>query len=163
MARKQPIELFMPPNVLKAKVGGSADIDLDAIARAETAMQSLKGEFHGWAAEALADLTEAYDGYARAASPGTRAELERAAHDLTGHAGSFGFPLIAAVAGSLSRLLRDLPADRELPAALVDAHVDAALVIFRDKTADEKNEVARILCAELAGRVTRALKKKPRT
>ena len=35
MARKQPIELFMPPNMLKAKVGGGlGGPDMAAIQRA---------------------------------------------------------------------------------------------------------------------------------
>ena len=50
MAREQPIELFMPPNMLKAKVGGLfSGIDMAAIKRAETAMETLKSEFTGWA------------------------------------------------------------------------------------------------------------------
>ena len=40
MARQQPIELFMPPNMLKAKVGGTyAGIDTAAIMRAEAAIE----------------------------------------------------------------------------------------------------------------------------
>ena len=38
MAREQPIELFMPPNMLKAKVGGGtfSGLDMAAIKRAVT-------------------------------------------------------------------------------------------------------------------------------
>jgi len=44
MARKQPIELFMPPNMLKAKVGGgSGGLDLAAISRAEAATRAIRG------------------------------------------------------------------------------------------------------------------------
>ena len=51
MARQQPIELFMPPNMLKAKVGsGAPGLDLAAIKRAETAMEEMRGDFAGWAA-----------------------------------------------------------------------------------------------------------------
>ena len=41
MAREQPIELFMPPNMLKAKVGGGgfSGLDMAAIKRAEAAME----------------------------------------------------------------------------------------------------------------------------
>jgi len=43
MARQQPIELFMPPNMLKAKVGGTfVGIDMAAVNRAEAAMDALK-------------------------------------------------------------------------------------------------------------------------
>jgi hypothetical protein len=51
MARKQPIELFMPPNMLKAKVGGGkGGLDLAAMERAEAAMEELKSEFSDWIA-----------------------------------------------------------------------------------------------------------------
>jgi hypothetical protein len=47
MTREQPLELFMPPNMLKAKVGhgGISDLDAAAIQRAEAAMEEIKGEF----------------------------------------------------------------------------------------------------------------------
>src|SRR4051812_15359018 len=58
MARKQPIELFMPPNMLKAKVGGGAGgMDLAAISRAEAAMEALQGEFGDWLADDVKTLT----------------------------------------------------------------------------------------------------------
>ena len=43
MANKQPIELFMPPNMLKAKVGGGlGGVDMAAMKRAEQAMDELQ-------------------------------------------------------------------------------------------------------------------------
>ena len=46
MADKRPIEIFMPPNILKAKVGGSiAGLDMAAIQRAEKAVAALQTEF----------------------------------------------------------------------------------------------------------------------
>ena len=48
MAKEQPIEIFMPPNVLKAKVGGSGILDLGAVKRAEAAIEELKEEFSEW-------------------------------------------------------------------------------------------------------------------
>jgi HPt (histidine-containing phosphotransfer) domain-containing protein len=160
MARKQPIELFMPPNTLKAKVGrGSLDMAA-AIRRAETAVQELKGEFRGWAAEDMQRLTAARDQYAKKPNAAARAGLIRAAHDLRGQAASFELPLIARIAASLSRLLNETQADTDLPPGLVDAHVDAVQVIFRQNISDEKNDVARLLCAELDARVSEALIRK---
>ena len=41
MTKAHPIELFMPPNMLKAKVGGSiAGLDMSAVKRAEAAMDT---------------------------------------------------------------------------------------------------------------------------
>ncbi len=164
MARQEPIELFMPPNILKAKAGGSYHgLDMGAIRRAESAVEALRSEFRGWAQDDLNRLVAARDRYSRARSSEDRNSLMRAAYDLNCQAASFDFPLVARIAGSLSRLLDETSDSAELPSGLVDAHVDAAQVIFRENIIDDKNEIARLLCAELDARVRDALKKRPRT
>lgn len=155
MGRQQPIELFMPPNMLKAKVGGSfVGIDMAAVNRAEAAMEALKGEFAGWAQDDVRKLVAAREAFAARPERGTRAGLLRAAHDMKGQAATFNYPLIARVAGSLSRLIHDLPANAEVPLALVDAHVNAIHVIYRDKVMDMSNKMALALAEELEARVT---------
>ena len=145
MAREQPIELFMPPNILKAKAGagGFSGIDIAAIKRAEAAMEELKSEFASWAEDDVKRLVAAREAFAKTPDEATRAALLRAAHDLKGQAASFGFPLMARIAASLSKLLGDTPANRELPPGLVDAHVSAIHVIYRDKVMDKSNKIAR--------------------
>ncbi len=73
--------------------------------------------------------------------PQSRAALLRAAHDMKGQAATFNYPLIARVAGSLSKLIGELPRRRDLPLGLVDAHVNAIHVIYRDKVMDESNKI----------------------
>lgn len=59
MAKEHPIEIFMLPNVLKAKAGKStADGEKAAIARAEAALESLKKEFKTVAGKDIDRLTE---------------------------------------------------------------------------------------------------------
>ena len=160
MARQQPIELFMPPNMLKAKVGsaGPGGMDLAAIKRAEVAMEDIKGEFATWAAADVERLMTAREQFAKAKTPATRAGLLRAAHDMKGQAATFNFPLVARVAGSLSKLIGELPAEKDLPLSLVDAHVNAVHVIYRDKVMDESNKIALTLCVELERQVGVLLK-----
>ncbi len=105
-------------------------------------------------------LTAARDQYVKKPGTAARARLIRAAHDLRGQAASFDLPLIARIAASLSRLLNENEADTDLPPGLVDAHVDAVQVVFRQNISDEKNEIARLLCTELDARVSEALPKK---
>jgi len=158
MARQQPIELFMPPNMLKAKVGGSyVGIDMAAVGRAEAAMEALKTEFAEWAQDDVRKLVAAREAFAAKPDPATRAGLLRAAHDMKGQAATFNYPLIARVAGSLSCLIHDLPRSSEVPLALVDAHVNAIHVIYRDKVMDMSNKVALALSEELEARVTEIL------
>ena len=160
MAREQPIELFMPPNMLKAKVGGGAfaGLDMSAIRRAEAAMEDIKGEFAGWAAQDVEKLMAARARFAQTPDAASRNALLRAAHDMKGQAATFNYPMIARVSGSLSKLVGELPADKALPLGLVDAHVSAIHVIYRDKVMDESNKLAVALSTELEAQVAAALK-----
>jgi HPt (histidine-containing phosphotransfer) domain-containing protein len=158
MARQQPIELFMPPNMLKAKAGGGlGGLDMAAMKRAEAAMETLKSEFSDWMAHDVDVLMEARTAYARAPGAEGRAALMRAAHDLKGNAPTFDFPLIARVAGSLSRLIGELPENQRVPANLVDAHVNAVLVIHKQNIRTTEDKMAQTLCAELDARVDETL------
>lgn len=158
MSRQHPIELFMPPNMLKAKVGGSfVGLDMAAINRAEAAMEELKSEFANWAQDDVRRLVAARDAFAARPGGATRAGLLRAAHDMKGQAATFNYPLIAQVAGSLSRLIHDLPETAELSLSLVDGHVNAIHVIYRDKVMDMSNKVALALSKELEARVAETL------
>jgi len=154
MARKQPIELFMPPNMLKAKVGGGqGGLDMAAMKRAEDAMQALEGEFGDWIAKDVEALTSARARYAKTSDVAARHALLRAAHDIKGQAPTFNYPLIARVAASLSRMIGEVPPGTSIPLQLVDAHVTAIQVIHKSKMQDTDDKTAQALCAELDARV----------
>jgi chemotaxis protein histidine kinase CheA len=157
MARRQPIELFMPPNMLKAKVGGSGGggFDMDAVKRAEQAMEGLKTEFADWIADGVRKLIEIRDAFAATPNAATRENLFRAAHDIKGQALTFGYPLAARVAASLVRLLEG--GNPEAAIALIGAHVEAIRVIVRDNVKQNAPQVAALLAAELEARVAEAL------
>jgi chemotaxis protein histidine kinase CheA len=162
MKRQQPIELFMPPNMLKAKVGGGlGGIDQAAMKRAEAAMENLKSEFSDWIADDVRNLVAARARYGKTPDPDSRAALLRAAHDIKGQAATFNYPLAARVAGSLSRLIGETPAGAALSAGLIDAHVGAIQVIHRQGLQTTDDKTAQALCAELDKRVDEVLK--PRT
>ena len=154
MARQHPIELFMPPNMLKAKVGGGpGGIDTAAVKRAEAAMETLTSEFGDWIADDVSILIAARARYAKTPDSEARAALLRAAHDIKGQAPTFNYPLIARVAASLSRMIGELSAGIPIPLNLVDAHVSAIQVIHKHKMQDTNDKTAQILCAELDARV----------
>lgn len=154
MARKQPIELFMPPNMLKAKVGGgTGGPDMAAMSRAEAAMEDLQSEFSDWIAQDVKTLTAARARYAATPDGEARAALLRAAHDIKGQAPTYNYPLIARVAASLSRLIGELPPAAAIPLTLIDAHVTAIQVIHKNAMKDSGNKTAQTLCAELDARV----------
>jgi len=160
MASKAPIEIFMPPNVLKAKVGSSSAGDLKAVERAEMAMKALSSNFGEWLGDDVASLGTARDSFIAQPTLLTRDMLFRAAHDLKGQATTFDFPIIARIASSLTKLLDEMRTPDSVPAALVDAHVVAIRVAYRDKVKAADNLVALTLAKELEARVTEAIPKK---
>jgi hypothetical protein len=159
MARQQPIELFMPPNMLRAKAGGGfGGVDLGAMKRAEGALEELKGEFAGMAGDAVTVLVAAHGAYAQKASPDSRAALLRAAHDIKGLAGTLEYPLMGRVAGSLSKLLTEAPEGVMLPLKLVEAHVAAVQVSLRRNIKGAGDKATLALLAELENQVGAVLK-----
>ena len=156
MPKQMPIEIFMPPNMLKAKVGGSGvGLDMGAVKRAEMAMEGLKAEFHDWINTDVAKLVEARDAYVVQQSDDTRGKLYRTAHDLKGQALTFQHPFVARVASSLCRLLDGHAA---VPLSLVNAHVDTTRVLVRQNITDKADPTTTILAMELEARVSEVLK-----
>ncbi len=158
MAKQHPIELFMPPNTLKAKVGGSGTgLDVAAITRAEAAVDTLKSEFNDWVGSDVQKLVETHDQFSASPTIEATAALFRASLDIKGQAATFDFPLIARVASSLCKLLEESRRET-LQASLVDAHVAAIRVIFRDQIRDADDAIATTLASELETRTAEALK-----
>jgi HPt (histidine-containing phosphotransfer) domain-containing protein len=151
MPREKPIELFTPPNTLKAKLGGPLPaIDQKAIARAEAALAGLKDQFEDWIADELARLQEAWNAFElNGDSPEARAELHRRSHDLKGLAPTYGYPLIARVCNSLCKLTSDETPNIRAPRGLLKAHVDAARAIVQGKITNPAHPVGTALVSEL--------------
>ena len=158
MAKQLPIEIFMPPNILKAKAGNSVGgIDMAAIQRAEMAMESLKTEFNDWVGADVAHLGEIRDRFATNPDQDAREELFRIAHDLKGQATTFEYPMIARMASSLTRLFDGTKPSETIPLGLVDAHIAAIRIVFRDKIKTATDRISIVVAEELEARVTEAL------
>lgn len=157
MSKQQPVEIFTPPNTLKAKVGGGsgATLDMSAVKRAEEALTTLKTEFGDWIVADVQILVASRDAFIADPSPERQGDLFRASHDLRGQARTFEFPLVERVAASLCKLL-DAPAAAQA-ATLVDAHVGAIRVIVRENIKDRTNAMASTLAKELETRVSEFL------
>jgi chemotaxis protein histidine kinase CheA len=156
MAKQLPIEIIMPPNMLKAKLGSAgAGLDMGAVKRAEMAMENLKTEFHDWINDDVAKLADARHAYNAAQNDETRGKLYRAAHDLKGQALTFEHPFVARVASSLCKLL---DGDATVPIGLINAHVDTVRVLVRQNVKDKADPTTTALAMELEARVSEALK-----
>ena len=142
-------EVITPPNKLEGAVGRAIDGD-DPVARAEAALAQLSSEFSGW----MDDECEKLDRARRNARQASMAALQRealfrAAHDIKGQAATLGFPLVAAVAESLSRLIEETHDPRRIPLDLVDQHVDAVRAIIREHGRPQAEAVAATLTRTL--------------
>jgi len=151
MTKQKPIEIFTPPNILKAKVGGAGvGLDSAAIKRAEAAMENLKSEFAGWMNADIEKLAESRDAYAAYPSEDTKGQLFRASHDLKGQALTFEHPVVARMAASLCKLLDGTP---NTPLLLIDAHVNAIKILVRQNVRDVSDPTTNAVAAELEAQV----------
>lgn len=145
-------EIINPPTNLRAAVSTMSAKDyVDPVARAEAALADLSSQFAGWMEAEWERLDQARQALREhGLSKELRAALFHAAHDIKGQAATFGYPLLAAPADSLCRLLEHTPDMMRIPAALVDQHVDAIRAIIR--------ESKRLDIEVMAARVTRRLR-----
>ena len=162
MAKQQPMEIFMPPNVLKAKVGNGG-IDAKVLKRAEQVIEEMKEEFEDWIVKDVENLSRARQAFEAQRTHATLNTLYRAAHDLRGQAATFDFPLVARVAHSLSNLTDGTGENNGagLPMVLIDAHVDAIKLIVRDKIKDPSDRMGTVLASELEAKTNSYLEKHP--
>jgi len=138
-------EVITPPNRLRHAISvvRNDKAVADPIARAEQALAQLSGEFSGWMDNECERLDQARRrvktiGFNKA----THEELFHAAHDIKGEAATFGFPWVASLADSLSRLIEHTPDMHRIPLTLVDQHVDAVRAIIRESARPDVTAVA---------------------
>ena len=142
-------EVITPPNKLQGAVARAIEGD-DPVGRAEAALAQLSTEFTGWMNDECDLLDRArqnvrHDGMTDL----PRAALFRAAHDIKGQAATLGFPLVAAVAESLCRLIEETRDPARVPLDLVDQHVDAVRAIIREHGQARAEVVATTLTRRL--------------
>ena len=147
-------DVIVPPNRLRKALSEQPADAIDPVARAEQALAALSKEFSGWMHSECARLDAARlairdQGWSRR----RREALFHAAHDIKGEAETFGFPLAAAAAASLCRLLEGIPEQQAIPLILLDQHVDAVKAIVREHAQPDAEPIAMRLIDRL-GEVT---------
>jgi HPt (histidine-containing phosphotransfer) domain-containing protein len=145
-------EVITPENKLRKVVSAKPlqPGEDDPIARAEKALADLSSEFSSWMnaeCERLdqARRTIAADGFTAA----NKDAIFHAAHDIKGEAATFGYPLVAAAADSLCRLIEHTPNVTRIPVKLVDQHVDAVRAIHREYAHSDAKALATTLTKRL--------------
>jgi hypothetical protein len=131
-------------------------VNADVVARAEAALKSLAGQFARWLQDEIDKLEGANGRIALEGLAGEAGEtLHIHAHDLKGLGGTYEFPIVTRIAGSLCRLLDAGRA--EAPLDLINAHVEAIKSVVRDGIRDEGHPVGGPLVASLEERVRAAV------
>jgi chemotaxis protein histidine kinase CheA len=145
-------EVISPPNKLRraASIVETVDPNDDPVARAEAALAELSSTFSNWMEEEVERLEKARRAVkAKGVTKPTCEALFYAAHDIKGHAATFGFPWVAASAESLCWLIEHTPDIARIPIALVDQHVDAVRAIIRESARTDIAPVAGTLIKRL--------------
>jgi len=65
--------------------------------------------------------------------------------------------MIARMASSLTRLIDGTKESQQVPLGLVDAHIAAIRIVFRDKVKTATDRISMVVAEELEARVTDAL------
>ncbi|HEX3710808.1 MAG TPA: Hpt domain-containing protein [Pseudolabrys sp.] len=141
-------EVITPENKLRKAVSNKPFLpgEEDPVARAEKALAELSGNFASWMESECDRLDKARrtigeQGFTKA----NKESLFHAAHDIKGEAATFGFPLVAAAADSLCRLIEHTPDANRIPKKLIDQHVDAVRAIYREYASSDAEELASAL------------------
>ena len=143
-------EVITPAHPLRRAVAPAGDVTDDPVARAEAALAELSGEFGTWMESECERLEAArQDVKSSGFTDKTHDALFRAAHDIKGEAGTFGFPAVAGIADSLCRLLEHTPEMGRIPLPLVDQHVDAVRAVVREYARPDLLDVAAALTKRL--------------
>lgn len=130
--------------------------DEDALARADDVLQEMSGSFQQWIEEETVRLQEARLAAAEANwSIASFEPLMLRAHDLKGLGGTYGYPLVTQIAGSLCRLIGS-PEGRAAASSspgLVCAHVDAIRAAVRDHVKTDADMTSRTLLNALNAQI----------
>jgi chemotaxis protein histidine kinase CheA len=148
-------QVIQPPNTLRQKVGGGfGGIDAGAIAKAEEALAAMADQFGAWLQDEIDKMDAAWaaiqtDGYTTATAEG----LYFRAHDLKGLGGTYQYPLVTRLAGSMCRLLDNADQRMAAPLPLLEAHIQAIKAVVRDEIQTDDHPVGKALAEELEGQV----------
>jgi chemotaxis protein histidine kinase CheA len=130
--------------------GDGSQAAMTAIARAERAMDQLSGNFDEWMRTEAGRLREARRACRESGFSAEKLDtLFCAAHDLKGHATTFGYPFAADICASLCRLIEACSKSGSVPPMLIDQHVDAVTAIVREEAKGPDHPKASVLARKL--------------
>lgn len=143
-------QIIRQPNPLKSAVKAQGSWQDDPVARAEKALENLSVEFDAWMQTECDQLAAAHAAIVDIGiNDDTTEELLRAALHIKGNAATFGYPMAAAAAHSLCRVIEYAPDFAAVPTMLIGHHVNAIQAIIREHKRFGVNSVATELSSKL--------------
>lgn len=153
-------EIIKAPNTLtKAKLGsGPAKLDSELLERAEMAVQKMEVSYNEWVKDDLDEIEKTLKGLVAAdgKDPDGISNLYRVVFDTKGQGGSFGFPLLTQVAGSLADFLNEKKELNRFGLEVSTAHVSAMRAVITENIRDEGGETGIALVESLHTLVAKA-------
>lgn len=145
----------------RAGLTGNADISRDLVARAEAVAKSLSEQYPALAQPDLAELRECgarlMAGKTASSVQDSADALVSAARKLEGQGGSFGFPLVTAMAASLCRLLMQGNLSHPSLIRTAIAHIDALTLVINNAITDSEDPVVKQLTTEITAVTSKIL------
>jgi len=126
-------EFTAPSFVLKAKAPATNQILSEAIKVADTAVTELAANYPQRAGEKVSELDRAFE--ALPVSGEAREPIEALfdiAHDIRGEGGTFGFPLVTAIADNLCKTLDDKSQASKPLRAAVHIHIGSLKLVLSE-------------------------------
>tara|TARA_B100000614_G_scaffold201515_1_gene182814 strand:+ start:86 stop:592 length:507 start_codon:yes stop_codon:yes gene_type:complete len=151
MSDDKDVQVIRVPNTLKKKVGKGRGVKPEMLEEAQRKVDAMKPEYETWSG---ADLTRLYEIYEKALSdPGQRdhhmTDLFEKAHNMRGDGGSYEYPLVTQIAGSLSSFIEDTEKPDPKDFEVIKAHLDALAVVIGQKMSGDGGAIGKVLVKEL--------------
>lgn len=126
----------------------------DVVARAEAALQALAGQFSRWLEDEIEKLDAVRERIGAEGLAGEAGEdLYTHAHDLKGLGGTYGFPIVTRIAGSLCMLVEDPDRRTLAPLALIESHIEAIKIMVRENIREDIHPMGGAMAASLENQV----------
>lgn len=151
MSDDKEVQVIRVPNTLKKKVGKGRGVSPDMLEEAQRKVDAMKPEYESWSGNDLARLYALYE--KAVAQPAERrhhmTDLFETAHNMRGDGGSYEYPLVTKIAGSLSSFIEDTAEPGPKDFEVIKAHLDALSIVISQKMSGEGGAIGKVLVKEL--------------
>ncbi len=138
------------PNNLKKKIPARGGIDPEkAFAQADKIIKNMSSEYLNKLGEDVILLEKLGAAYIKDRSEQSLESLFRLVHNMRGQGATFGYPLITEIGRSFCRYVKELDESKQVKPALIDQHVAAMRVVYKQSIQGAGDQVSKQVVAAL--------------